>query len=157
ENPEERIFKIDPVAMVLAERGQYVAAILTIARAYIAAGRPSLLPPLPSYDGWSNLVRNALVWMECADPANTIATARAEDPQRQRRAGVFSAWAAELNLAPARFLTSELIGRAEETEHGERKRPVLHAALLDVATARHGSVIDPTRLGQWLKRSENSI
>jgi putative DNA primase/helicase len=158
ENPEERTFKVDPVAMVLADRGQYVAAILTIARAYITAGRPSPLPPLPSYDGWSNLVRNALVWMRCADPASTIATARAEDPQRQKRLAVFDAWAAELDLAPASFTTAELIRRAEEAEFNEHKRrPLLHAALLDVASLRSGNGIDPTRLGQWLKRSENSV
>ena len=142
---------------VLADRGRYVAAILTIARAYITAGRPGRLPSLPSYDGWSNLVRSAVVWLGCADPASTIATARAEDPQRQDRGALYGAWAAELDLYPARFSTAELIGWAEETEYGgERRRPQLHAALLDVA-ARRGSGIDPQRLGRWLQRSANSI
>jgi putative DNA primase/helicase len=158
ENPEERIFKADPVSAVLADRGRYVAAILTIARAYIVAEKPDLLPPLPSYQGWSDFVRGPLVWLGCSDPAATIATARAEDPQRQRRAAVFTAWAAELSPAPAMFQTGELIKAAEETEHqGELKRPRLCAALLDVAKSRHDRWLDPTRLGQWLKRSENSI
>jgi putative DNA primase/helicase len=158
ENPEERTFATNPVAMVQAGRGRYVAAILTIARAYIAAGKPGLLPPLPSYGGWSDLVRSPLVWLGCSDPADTISAARSEDPQRQKRAAVFGAWAAELDLAPAMLLTAELIKSAEETEHlGGRKRPLLHSALVDIASARHGGGIDPARLGQWLKRSENSI
>ncbi len=158
ENPEERTFRADPVSAVLANRGRYVAAILTIARAYIAAGKPDLLPPLPSYQGWSDLVRSSLVWLRRSDPAATISTARAEDPQRQKRAAVFAAWAAELDLAPAMLQTSELIKAAEETEHfGGSRRPRLHAALFDIAKSRHDRGLDPTRLGQWLKRSENRI
>ena len=157
ENPEERTFKTDPVGMVLADRGRYVAAILTIARAYIVAGKPGLLPSLPSYEGWSNLVRSALVWLGYADPVATISTARAEDQQRQNRAAVFSAWANELDLAPARYLTNELIKQAEAAGFGERRCPLLHAALLEVAASSHGGGIDARRLGQWLLRSENSI
>jgi putative DNA primase/helicase len=52
ENPDERTFRTDPVSTVLADRGRYVAAILTIARAYIAAGKPGLLSALPSYQAW---------------------------------------------------------------------------------------------------------
>jgi hypothetical protein len=103
-------------------------------------------------------VRSPLVWLGCSDPAATIATARAEDPQRQKRAAVFAAWAVELDLAPTMFQTSELIKAAEETDHlGGSKRPRLHAAVLDVAKSRHNRGLDPTRLGQWLKRSESSI
>ena len=40
ESPETREFVVDPVAMVLADRGKYIAACLTLARAYVAAGRP---------------------------------------------------------------------------------------------------------------------
>ena len=48
EMPEAREFAADPVATVLADRGRYIAACLTIARAYIVAGRPGRLPPRPS-------------------------------------------------------------------------------------------------------------
>jgi putative DNA primase/helicase len=160
ENPEERTFSTDPVALVLADRGRYVAAILTIARGYIVAGKPGLLPPLPSYQGWSDLVRSPLVWLGCADPVSTISTARAEDPQRQARAAVFGAWAAELALSPATFRTAELIEAAEEVDSiGGNKRPNLRAALLDVARGYRDRdlTLDATRLGQWLKRSENAI
>jgi putative DNA primase/helicase len=40
ESPETRTFRSNPLAMIRANRGKYVAACLTIARAYIAAGRP---------------------------------------------------------------------------------------------------------------------
>lgn len=45
EEPERRRFRRKPVASVLAERGRYVAAALTLARAYVVAGRPHRAPP----------------------------------------------------------------------------------------------------------------
>ena len=40
ERPEERRFINDPVATVLADRGTYIVAVLTMVRAYLAAGCP---------------------------------------------------------------------------------------------------------------------
>jgi putative DNA primase/helicase len=157
ENPEERDFRRDPFAMVMADRGRYIAAVLTIACAYLAAGKPGVLPPLPSYSTWSNIVRSALVWLGCADPVSTIATARADDPLRQARAAFFGAWATELGLAPASFLTSELIQWAMEDDIGGCKRPRLRTAMFDIARRRRGDGIDPIRLGQWLNRSLNNV
>jgi putative DNA primase/helicase len=48
EQPELRAFKGDPIGQVLADRGKYVAAILIIVRAYIAAGQPDKRPRLGS-------------------------------------------------------------------------------------------------------------
>ena len=55
ERPSGREFKHNPIEMVLADRRRYVAAVLTIARGYIEAGRPGKLPPLPSFGPWSDL------------------------------------------------------------------------------------------------------
>jgi hypothetical protein len=105
-----------------------------------------------------NIVRSALVWLGCADPVNTIATARADDPARQARAAFFGAWATELDLAPASFLTAELIQWAlEDSNIGWCKRPRFRAAMFDVARHRRGDGIDPVRLGLWLNRSLNNV
>ena len=68
ENPESRTFTRNPVAEVLADRGRYIAAILTIARAYRVAGLPGKLPPRLSFEDWSDNVRSALVWLGWPDP-----------------------------------------------------------------------------------------
>jgi putative DNA primase/helicase len=57
EQPETRKFKGDPMKAVLADRGRFVAAILTVARAYIVAGKPGRLSPFASFDRWSELIR----------------------------------------------------------------------------------------------------
>ena len=44
ENPQLRQFKNDPIQTILNDRGKYIAACLTICRAYIVAGRPGVLP-----------------------------------------------------------------------------------------------------------------
>ena len=80
EDPTERTFSGDPVATILADRGRYVAAILTIARAYIAAGTPNPPHRIPSYERWSDFVCGALVWLGWENPATSMATVRSENP-----------------------------------------------------------------------------
>ena len=57
---------------ILDDRGKYIAACLTICRAYIVAGRPGVLPRLASFEAWSDTVRSALVWLGKADPLDTM-------------------------------------------------------------------------------------
>ena len=156
ENPETRQFRGDPVAQVRKNRGLYIAACLTIARAYICAGKPESLPPLASFGAWSDLVRSPLVWLGRPDPVETLATARLTDPVRQARAVLFTAWAAELGIGGSYF-TAELLDQANEpAPNGGWKRPQLHSAMLDVSRNPRGE-IDPVRLGKWLGATENNI
>ena len=53
EDPTRRTFSGNPVSAVLADRGRYVAAVLTIARAYMGAGKPNPQKRIPSYEPWS--------------------------------------------------------------------------------------------------------
>ena len=167
ESPEKRVFKANPLAMVMKNRGVYIAACLTVARAYIAAGKPGRLPPLPSYECWSNIVRSSLVWLGYPDPVSTMEAARGADPVREDRAAVFMAWRDGLVLGDA-YRVPEIVDQAERryefgAETGELSgslvRPQLHAALLTIAAQRGGggAKIDARRLGIWLKKNENTI
>lgn len=74
ERPEERSgFKHpDLHHWVTNERPRLLTAALTILAAYIRAGRPSQgLTPFGSYEGWSSLPREAVVWVGLADPCET--------------------------------------------------------------------------------------
>ena len=68
ERPELRKFSFDPIERALSNRGAYVAAAITIARAYIASSKPKVCNPLGSYGEWSDAVRSPLVWLGCEDP-----------------------------------------------------------------------------------------
>jgi putative DNA primase/helicase len=157
ENPETRSFKRDPVGEVLADRGRYVAAVLTIARAYRVAGSPTRLPPRASYEVWSDIVRSPLTWLGRPDPLASVERIRSEDPVRSSRAAVFTAWAKDLQVNIG-YHTSELIETAERLRNGEPPRQGLWDALFALAAPKSGyQVIDPTKLGHWLKVNADTI
>jgi putative DNA primase/helicase len=84
ERPETRTFKYDPVGLALADRGKYLAAIFTIARAYMAAREPTPdgATPLAGFEEWSRKIRYPLMWLGLTDPAESMEEARDLDPQR---------------------------------------------------------------------------
>jgi hypothetical protein len=78
ESPEERpelrgdFRHPNLLAWVGENRSRLLAAALTILRAYCAAGRPDMgLRPWGSFEGWSALVRSAVVWCDLPDPGET--------------------------------------------------------------------------------------
>jgi hypothetical protein len=74
ERPEERTGFRRPnlLAWVGDHRQKLLAAGLTVLRGYIAAGRPDMtLPAWGSFEGWTALVRNAIVWIGLPDPGET--------------------------------------------------------------------------------------
>ena len=84
ETPAARIFKKQPVAMVLQHRGDYVSKALTIIRAWIVAGRPiAEVKPLATFTEWSTLCRQPLLWLGCADPAANVFSSMDDDPDRE--------------------------------------------------------------------------
>ena len=117
ERPELREFKGDPVAEVLADRGRYVAAALTIVRAYIVAGRPRVATALSSFEGWSKNVRSAIIWLGYADPVETMETARREDPNLRAMEAVFAALKEVIGVGSEKACSvAEIINRANEHE-----------------------------------------
>lgn len=76
ERPEEREgFKHpDLLAWVRQERQRFVRCVLIILRAYCRAGMPDQhLASFGSFEGWSRVVRGALVWIGETDPCETRA------------------------------------------------------------------------------------
>lgn len=74
EHPEQREnFRHRELLHYIGEhRSTLLAAALTILRAYCYAGKPDIqLPAWGSYEGWSPLVRSAVVWVGLPDPGET--------------------------------------------------------------------------------------
>jgi hypothetical protein len=178
ESPEEREFSFAPDRLIAADRGVYVAAVLKIARAYVAAGMPDKPKPLPSYEPWSDLVRGSLMWLDQPDPLGTMQSMRDSDPVAIARADVFAAWADELGIdildvgngvvERKRYQTADLIALAERSHSGADENgnvtdimdhPKLHRALLAVAAGSglRASRIDNGRLGYWLRGQQGRV
>jgi len=161
ERPEERTFDGKPVEKVLANRGVYIAACLTIVRAYLVAGSPDKLPPLASFGDWSNLVRSALVWLGCADPCDSIKEARRDDPELSELLEFLSLWKANLGI-DSRYTARAVVEAAEvrlSDDYGNPtvsyRLPDLHDVLLRIAGDR--GAIDTRRFGKWLERLNGRI
>lgn len=168
ENPQLRQFRNNPVRKILDDRGTYIAACLTICRAYIVAGRPGLRPRLASFEGWSDTVRSALVWLGKADAIDSMEDTRAEDPQRAALTDLLNAWSqdhgvgAGSNVSLAVIIEKSMkMERMGGNETGEFKHPELNAAVraavLAIAGSSPSSKIDPPRFGQYCKANKGRI
>lgn len=146
ENPATRQFQIaDLRAHVLAHRGEIVTAVLTCARAYVIAGRPSQdLTPLNRFEGWSELVRGLSVWLGLADPVETMGGPEAGNAETD-----------ELHALLAGLRAS--FGSAEFTAASAIARPELGAVLDVVCLARSGHGYDARKFGHVLQRGKGRV
>ena len=156
ENPEERQYTNDPVGTVLADRGKYVHACLTVLRAFWAAGRPQTTTRLPSFPAWSDTIRNAICWLGWPDPVESMDVARGDDPSRQNRAAVFDAWAKELGVNGEGHQTGEIVKAANGYVLDDPTHPELREALLAISRERNSNAVSPERLGKWLRAAKDS-
>jgi hypothetical protein len=156
ERPELRRFAFDPIARVLENRGAYVAAALTIARAYRAAESPEVCRPIGSYGDWSQTVRAPLIWLGQADPIDSMETARMEDPELMSIRELFGHWREQLGM-DSPCTTNEVIQVACGRTIGgtEFLLPEFRDVLLRVAG--DGGAVSSRRLGRWLSRISGRI
>lgn len=98
---------------------QYRADALTILAGYCAAGRPvERVKPFGSFEGWSALVRQAVLWAGCADPCDTRRRlAETSDTQRATLGDLLAAWHEVHGDTPKR------IAEVLETLYPGGKRP----------------------------------
>jgi hypothetical protein len=96
EKPEERANFQHPdlECWVRQQRPGLVAAALTILRAYMRKGCPSQgLTPYGSFEAWSDLIRNALVWLGEADPCEGRKDLAAQtDEKYEQLARLLATW-----------------------------------------------------------------
>ena len=152
EIPSVRTFtRPDLVRDLLRERESYVSAALTIVRAWIVAGRPkATCKSLASYGEWSNLCRQPLLWLGCADPTASVFEAIAEDPDRETLARLLVVWQSVFGKAPAMVRDAVKQAHLLHVEHAEL-REVLH----DIADER--GEINRRKLGWWMRRHAGRI
>ncbi len=164
ERPEERKFAENPIEVIKQDRATYVRAVLTILRAYIVAGKPAQKrKPLGSYEEWSGLIRDALIWLGEPDPVATMEKVRSDDPVLRDLAEVLNCWFAS---EESREMTvKRLIEVANQKKSGssddpyaapEFANPDLRDALTAVAGDRGGG-INARELGKWLGKNKGRV
>ena len=157
ERPETRQFTANPFVEVLRHRDVYIAAALTINRAYRWSGASvdDDVEPLESYSAWTEFVRKPLIWLECDDPKSTEKL-RDDDPERAEMLAVFAAWHAAFGdeeMTVAAVVEAVRDKRQNDVDSGVIRRPFdeplavtdLRAAIA-AATRKKGD-IDAAELG----------
>jgi hypothetical protein len=148
EHPEQRRFDNDPISTIQANRGDLVAAALTVLRAWHVSNDRVEAAPFGSFEEWSYRIRAPLLWLGCADPCGTVQKVRDSDPQRTALGTVLAQWQA--NLGTGEVTVRQVIEVAVTSAD-------FHGALLAVAADKGGSRVSNDRLVRWLRKIERKI
>jgi putative DNA primase/helicase len=130
ERPEERSFEFDPIERVRTDRGGYLAAVFTIAKAFMAAGeKPKGMKVVAGFEEWSRLVQQPLVWLGMPDPLGNRETLRGLDEKEQELDQILDVLKKYQNeLGNKGFTVAQLARLANELGHGnfgDYRRPDL--------------------------------
>jgi putative DNA primase/helicase len=155
EQPETRVFTSgDPVESAMAKRAELVVDALTILRAYEVAGRPKQsghASPLGSFECWSDLVRDALIWLGEADPVESMNQLRKRDPILEAVRAVMGQWRETFgnqSVTAAEVIRTATKMRQNIYEGLELEHPDFRDALM--AVAGRGNTLSGIALGRWL-------
>lgn len=153
ERPELRRFDFDPVELGLMDRPAYVAAALTVMRAYIVSGERVEGIEMGSFHDWARLVRDPLIWLGEADPVQALEESRATDPRLARIVQVMDAW--EATFGDAAKLVKEVVTEARATDGVVDINADLHEALLAVGS-KNGRLV-PEMVSWWLRKNAGRV
>src|SRR6516162_2513388 len=154
ERPELRRFNRNALRQAGANRATYVAAALTVMRAYLAAGAPEMCGPFGSYAEWSTMVRSPLVWLGEPDPVASVDATQAEDPELADIRELFNLCVDEFRPDTI-YGTATLIEAASAAPVGFNPNP-FRDLLWRIAGDKDGD-ISAKRLGEWLRRSSGRV
>lgn len=161
EKAYQRQFSFDPIQLILKNRSWYVIAVLTIVRAWIAAGRPRIAAGnTASYEKWDELVRQPICWLagiiaatdpnhslpRFADPLKATEKAYEQDPDTNAFATLAGVWHRTFDANPITVRT--LIDKASVSTE-------LRDVLDEIVPTQGG--INARSLGKWLQRNAGRI
>ncbi len=174
DNPDQQKFDFDPRQEVIEDREQMCIDALTIMRAYQVAGAPPQGGrPYGSFEDWTRVVRDALLWLGFSDIIASNDDARTADPTVDRIRRFINGWstAALTGTFAVKGLIDEVMGEAAAAAVHAASGPqavsaanvakmaamarcrALRDVMLEVAAdARNSSTVNETRLGKWLGR-----
>jgi putative DNA primase/helicase len=155
ESARGRKFRIaDLKGYVRERRAQLIVDVFTLVRAYAFAGRPEVAHPLESFEQWSRLARNPLVWLGLPDPVASQETETDDETAPLR--GAFTAIAAATHVQEHRFTASQLteliVPQAPTTAEGLQRANALREALIGAACKNPAE-----KVGYWLREQKDRV
>lgn len=156
EKPEERTGFKHPelIAWIRQHRPRLLTCGLTILRAFCNAGMPRQnVSAFGSFEGWSRLVREAIVWIGQPDPCATrTRLAEQSDTTTEALGQLLAAWP-EVDPLGTGIVVSELVARLYAKEYAPRDEAsnAMRAALENLVGCPPGKVPGPRQIGAKLK------
>jgi hypothetical protein len=154
ERPEERdAFKYPNLtAHVREHRSRLLVDVLTILSAYCLAGRPKAnLKPWGSFEGWSDLVRQAVVWVGLEDPGQTRQElTEHSDRDAEHLRELIAGWE-EVDLDCAGLTAREALNRLDRDKNGTSYLR-LRNVLAEIYDLKPGELPGAKKLGNRLKQ-----
>jgi hypothetical protein len=149
EHLRERVFRIvNPRRHIMEHRAQLLVDALTIIRAYISLKEFVKMPvELPSFERWSQLARNPLIWLGMADPV--VTQLNETDDETKNVGPIFEKLVA--NFGDKTFTAGDMarvVGSLSD-ENNE-----LSDALMQMGCAEPNN---PIKVGYWLRASKDKI
>jgi hypothetical protein len=138
-----------PVEAVRQRRGHYVSLVLTIIRAWQAAGQPmESVSTIASYSGaWSHYCRQSLLWLGLPDPATSLLEQLRHDPDGEALHALMNEW--------HRLYQSRTVTVRRVTDDAAM-HPNLNDAIHELPVIERGE-INRSKLGWFLKKNANRI
>jgi hypothetical protein len=133
---------------VRQHRAQLLLAALTVVRAHHLAGWRGPTP-LPSFEDWSRLVRNALLWLGMADPVETQEDEA--DDETENDEAVFSLLAASPVLENHEFTAADVVTACSGLADTDG---ALQAAL---RASGCSDASDAGKVGYWLRDKRDKV
>lgn len=144
-NPALRQYDGRPVELVRSNRDRYVALALQLVMAWREAGSPrSSEFRIASYDDWTDLCREPLLWLGEPDPAAAFRQQLEDDPDAETLKAFVVAWYRKRGDRPT--MVRELICAVEGCA-GERLQEAL-----DDLPIWDGGKVNPSKLGWYIKK-----
>ncbi len=147
ESLKGRDFKItDLKAHIVERRPQLLVAALTIIRAYVLACPPTERA-LPSFETWSHIVRDPLLWLGCADPVLTQDAEADDEIEPLREAFVQVSLCRDLRLAA--FTAREITELVAKSGAGPLRDAIEAAGCADATNV--------LKIGYWLRTNRDRV
>jgi len=164
EHPEERTgFRHQNLlAWIDAHRGRLLTGALTILSAYLKAGRTANdLKPFGSFEGWSSVVRETVVWVGLPDPCLTrTRLAESADTTADALSQLIAAWK-EYDWSSSGIVVSELLNMLypAQREHSpnDEASVAMRAALENLVGCPPGRVPTPRQVGNKLRQMRRRV
>ena len=142
-----RTFEHDPYKQVARYRNAFVGFALTIVQAFLRHGkRDQTITPIGSYEEWSELCREPLIWLGEPDPASSLIS-QVKDNTDNEALGVFLQEWRKFYIEKS-VTVRELISVPHT--HSNAKTPLLEI-IQELPVTERGSV-NPHMMGHYLKR-----